>query len=394
MPVYTASLLPSKVPFSFPAARPDHRPMPHSASAAGRILVVDDQPANLRVVGTLLQRHGYEVLPAASGAQALQFAEGQAPDLMLLDMMMPGMDGFELLQQLRRDAALGAVPVIFLTAVQDRELLLRAFDAGAVDYVTKPFIPEELLARVNTHVSLKLTRDRFERVARERQELVNLVAHDLKNPLSSVLFASDVLMHDACKPERVPRYLQMIHDSAHDAIGYIRRYLEGQERIAAAESGEAQSHPADLRETLDWLSQRYELQLESRGMHLRSVVPEACGTVAIDRRVLRQVSENLITNAMKYAADGGELTLEVRPGNGTYWQLRVLDRGKGVPAEKRNDLFKPFMRLNGREDGMSSGLGLSLARQIIVNAGGELWYEDREGGGACFVIELPAVAGG
>src|SRR5678815_3716228 len=106
---------------------------------------------------------------------------------------------------------------------RDRELLLRAFDVGAVDYVTKPFMPEELLARVNAHVGLKLTRDRLERVARERQELVNLVAHDLKNPLRN----------NGCKPERVPRYLQMIHESAADAIGYIRRYLE----LQAAHNG-------------------------------------------------------------------------------------------------------------------------------------------------------------
>jgi len=208
-----------------------------------------------------------------------------------------------------------------------------------------------------------------------------------------VVFASDILMQDGCRPDRIPRYLQMIHESAHDAIGYIRRYLEGQERIAQAESGDAQLHPAALRETIDWLSQRYELQLESRGMHLRKSLPEVCGTVSLDRRVLRQVAENLITNAMKYAADGGELTLEVRTGRAGYWQMRVADRGLGVPEEKRKDLFKPFMRLGGRDDGLSSGLGLSLARQIIVNAGGDLWYEDREGGGAAFVIELPAVAG-
>jgi signal transduction histidine kinase len=366
--------------------------MPHSATAAGRILVVDDQPANLRVVGTLLQRHAYEVLLAGTGAEALQLAQAQVPDLMLLDMMMPGMDGFELLQQLRRHAVLQAVPVIFLTAAQDRELLLRAFDAGAVDYVTKPFIPEELLARVNAHISLKQARDRLERVARERQELVNLVAHDLKNPLSSVLFASDVLMRGACKSERVPRYLQMIHDSAHDAIGYIRRYLEGQERIAAAEAAHATLHPACLRDVHDWLVQRYELQLENRGMQLHSVLPEQTAPVAIDRRVLRQVTENLITNAMKYAADGGELTLEVRAAGPGRWQLRVLDRGKGIDPARRGELFKPFANIHDRDDSMSSGLGLSLARQIILNAGGDLWYEDREGGGAAFVIELPEAA--
>ena len=356
-------------------------------TSTGRILVVDDQPANLRVVAALLSRHGYEVLSAGTGAEALPLAREQVPDLLLLDMMMPGMDGFALLAALKQDDALATMPVVFLTAAQDRDLLLRAFDAGAVDYVTKPFMPEELLARVDAHVGLKLARDRLERVARERQELVNLVAHDLKNPLSSVLFASDMLLHNGCKPERVPRYLQMIHDSAGDALGYIRRYLEAQAHAADA-SAQSQATVA-LREVHDWLVGRYELQLESRGMRLSSTLPEHCGTVAIDGLVLRQVAENLVSNVMKYAATGGELHLETRPGAPGYWQLRVLDRGEGIPAARQRELFQPFVRLH--EGGDGSGLGLSLARQIIVNAGGNLWYEDRDGGGACFVVELPEV---
>src|SRR5690606_4904081 len=171
--------------------------MPQVAmTTPGRILVVDDQPANLRAVSALLNRHGCEVLTACNGEEALALATAQVPDLLLLDMMMPGMDGFELLERIQQHPELRKLPAIFLTAAQDREMLLRAFAVGAVDYVTKPFIPEELLARVTAHVGLKLTRDRLERVARQRQELVNLVAHDLKNPLSSVLFASDVLRHD------------------------------------------------------------------------------------------------------------------------------------------------------------------------------------------------------
>src|SRR5690554_2283387 len=118
----------------------------------GRVLVVDDQPANLRVVSALLERQGYHVAVAESGEAALAAAEQQRPDLMLLDMMMPGMDGFGVMEEIRLRALLPRVPVVFLTAAQDRSLLLRAFEAGAVDYVVKPFIPEELLARVNAHV--------------------------------------------------------------------------------------------------------------------------------------------------------------------------------------------------------------------------------------------------
>ena len=207
--------------------------MPHSESRTGRILVVDDQPANLRVVGALLERNGYAVASASNGPDALSAARSAPPDLVLLDMMMPGMDGFELLAALKEEPGMRLVPAIFLTAAQDRELLLRAFEAGAVDYVTKPFIPEELLARVGAHIGLKLTRDRLERVARERQELVNLVAHDLKNPLTTVLFASEMLQLPDCRPDRMPRYVEVIHESASDAVAYIRRYLEQQAQQGA-----------------------------------------------------------------------------------------------------------------------------------------------------------------
>ena len=202
------------------------------STLSGRILLVDDQSANLRVVGTLLARQGYEVITAANGDEALQRYAEILPDLILLDMMMPGMDGFDVLAALRAHEIPLRAPVVFVTAAQDRDLLLRAFDAGVVDYVTKPFLPEELLARVNTHIGLKLTRDRLERVAREREQLVSLVAHDLKNPLSSVLFASELLRSDNCKRERVPRYLEMIHESATDALGYIRHYLETRAGLA------------------------------------------------------------------------------------------------------------------------------------------------------------------
>ena len=369
--------------------------MPHSETTLGRILVVDDQAANLRVVSALLTREGYQVITASSGQEALARYAETVPDMILLDMMMPGMDGFELLAALRERPELRGVPAVFLTAAHDRDLLVRAFESGAVDYVTKPFMPEELLARVAAHIGLKQTRDRLERVARERQELVNLVAHDLKNPLTSVLFASEMLEQPDCKPERAPRYLQIIRDSTQDAVGYIRRYLESQS--SALDSAKARAmapQRACLRETVQWLAGRYELQLENSGIRLALHIPEHSGDVAIEALVLRQVAENLVSNAMKYARGGGELELVVRASSPGYWQLLAEDRGPGIPAGRQRELFKPFQRLTDHDpaNGLSSGLGLSLARQIVAEAGGQLWYEDREGGGARFIIELPQAA--
>ncbi|HEV8693380.1 MAG TPA: hybrid sensor histidine kinase/response regulator [Lysobacter sp.] len=357
--------------------------MNHVANSSGRILIVDDQPVNLRVVSSLLSRQGYDVVQAGSGEEALACYQETAPDLVLLDMIMPGMDGFDLLKALQALPP-PVAPVVFVTAAQDRDMLLRAFDAGVVDYVTKPFLPEELLARVNAHIGLKLARDRLERAAREREELVNLVAHDLKNPLSSVLFASDILRQHGCKPERIPHYIDVIHDSASDALGYIRHYLETRVGAFNGQSNAA----APLADTLHWLLRRYDMQLEASGIRVTLVPPPAEARVAIDERVLRQVAENLVTNAIKYAPNC-ELTLAGRNGAPGYWQLLVADRGPGISAEKQRELFKPFTRLNERNDGFSNGLGLALAKKIIANAGGQLWYEAREGGGAVFVIELP-----
>lgn len=355
---------------------------------AGRVLVVDDQPSNLRIISALLSRHGYTVHTAESGEEALDALERQSADLLLLDMMMPGMDGFELLEEVRRHPDWSSVPVVFLTAAHDRDLLLRAFDSGAVDYVTKPFMPEELLARVQAHIGLKLTRDRLERVARERQELVNLVAHDLKNPLSSIFFASDLLITGQTREDRIPRYLRMIRDSAEDALGYIRRYLETQQ--AARPRADDASARACLAELAMWIEQRYALQLEERGSRLRvGELPERTG-VGIDALVLRQVCENLISNAIKYAP-GSDIELRVLPGAPGFLQLRVEDRGPGIPPEQQSSLFTPFFRIGTGDpatDGLSTGLGLSLARQIVGASGGELRYEDRDGGGASFVLEL------
>src|SRR5688572_14392244 len=138
------------------------------------VLVVDDQEPNLRLVGTVLTQAGYDVMPALTGEQALARIKARVPDVALLDMLMPGMDGFQLAERLRDDERTADVPIIFLTASNEREGLVRAFESGAVDYLTKPFVAEELVARVRTHLELKLVKDHLARIAREREELAAL----------------------------------------------------------------------------------------------------------------------------------------------------------------------------------------------------------------------------
>lgn len=353
---------------------------------SGRILLADTHPAHLQAVSQLLQQEGYEVFTAGNGAEAVARCHEIRPDLLLLDIAAGQMDGFAVMEELKLDPATRSIPVIFLTTRPHHEVLLKAFDAGAVDYLGKPLIPKELLARVNVHIGLKLTRNRLEQVAEERRNLVNLVAHDLKNPLSSVLFACEMLLQPDGQLEQAGHYAQIIRDATEDALGYIRTYLE-QQKPRGTDAAQAATRLGDL---LDWVQQRYRLQMQAQGVQLVVQCPEPAASVAMEPMALRQVMENLLSNALKYAADGGEVEVLALPAAQGFWQIRVQDRGSGIPLRHRQAMFKPFTRLEGESaDGSSHGLGLALSRRMVDKAGGQLRYEDRAPQGACFIIDLP-----
>ena len=352
------------------------------------VLVVDDQEPNLRLVGTVLTQAGYEVLPALNGEQALARVRARVPDVALLDMLMPGMDGFALAERLRADPRTASVPIIFLTAAHERERLVRAFESGAVDYVTKPFVADELIARVRTHLELKLARDHLARVAREREELAALVAHDLKNPLSSIRFAAELLARDAPTPERIAQLTEVVLTSTDKALSVIKRYLE--QRAEGELLRRFERVPLRLDEALAQSLARFEVQARAKGISL--VTLELTPTLALaDPGVVAHVADNLLSNALKYSPPGGEVAVASGRGAPGMARALVLDRGPGVSKEEQQRLFQRFVRLAARPTGAesSTGLGLALAKQDVTQMGGDLWYEDRPGGGAVFAFDLP-----
>lgn len=356
--------------------------------APARVMVVDDQEANVRTVGALLSRAGFDVVPCFSGTDALARMAASLPDLVLLDMRMPVMDGFQVLERLRTDEAARDVPVIFLTADHERESLVRAFSSGAVDYVTKPFVPEELLARVRTHADLKQARDRLQRLARERQDSLELIAHDLRNHFSNVLFASDLLgTGDPLAPERTAKLVQSIRSSADAGLLFLQAVLD-------QAAGEAQGEPMEplpasqvAQQAVDVFSahaaakgMRFDLRLDR---HLL-----VCG----QRLAVIHVLQNLLSNAIKYAPVGSTVTVATMQRDSRGW-LQVSDQGPGISAPDQASLFQRFVTLSSQPTGgeTTTGLGLALAKQRARAMGGDLWYEDRRGGGACFTLELPRV---
>lgn len=366
-------------------------PFSHVQDYKGRVLIVDDQQINLDAARVLLEAQGYVVRCVHSGEDALAAYPEFHPDLILLDMMMPGMDGFDVMAELTSLYEDSLSPVLFVTAAHDEIILERAFAAGVVDFVTRPYLGRELVARVNAHLGLKLSNDRLKRTAKDREELVNLVAHDLKNPLSSVLFAAQMLREDGLSADRYPRYFEIIEDAASDAVAYIRDYLESRDP-----NGKPSFDPnarTDLREVIHWAGRRYLENLQQHGIALSLQEPNVPAIAHFEERVLRRVVENLITNVIKYAPNA-PMVIAVRRGAPDFWRITVTDNGPGLSDDQQRRLFKPFTRFHKdssdeQTELLSSGLGLSLAKRTIEEHGGQLWYERAEGGGSTFVIEVP-----
>lgn len=359
-----------------------------SAAQMPLVLVVDDLQSNLRLMGEVLGAAGFDVMPALSGEQALLRVRAQPPDAILLDMRMPGMDGFGVLERLKHDPELADIPVLFVTAEHDRECVVQALEAGAADYLTKPFVAEELVARVRAHAEARQLRQRLRRAVREREEISSMVAHDLKNPLFSIALKAGVLREQAHDPERVRELAARIEQSAQRTMAFISNYLEQRADVELRRDYQPAVCDGDL--LLQVLQREFDSVLAHKRQRLLRDVQQIEPVLA-DVEAFGVVMRNLLSNASKYSPAGSAITLACRRGKPGHLQFAVVDEGPGIAIEERPRLFQRFVRLSSQPTGdeSSSGLGLSAALTEARWMGGELWYEEAPGGGACFVLELP-----
>ncbi len=349
------------------------------------VLVVDDQEVNIRIVGQLLVRAGYEIVPAMNGEQALERVNAAAPDLILLDMRMPGMSGFDLLREFKKNPKTFDIPIIFLTADHDRDNVTRALAAGAVDYITKPFVAEELLGRVKTHIDLKQSRDSLQRFVVEKQQMVETIAHDLRNYFANIRFAGDMLDDPDTEAVSRPRLLESIRTSADSGVMFLQALLDHQNAQEAGVSVEKLSVGKLFAETLAVMNK----MAQSKNIDVSVVLPEDFIVCGHHGGVLH-VLQNLLSNALKFSPIGSEVVLSAAKF-GSRARLSLMDRGPGISKPDQERLFQRYVRLSAQPtDGESStGLGLALAKQRARTMDGDLWFDAREGGGSIFTLELP-----
>jgi signal transduction histidine kinase len=384
-----------------------------SGDRSETVLVVDDNLQNREVAEGHLVSAGYSAVLADGGERALALFQEQQPALVLLDVLMPGMDGFETCRRLRRLPGGADTPILFLTALGDLETHRAALDSGADDFLTKPINRTELLIRLRSLMRIKRLsdelkqnyevirgqRDQLLRVQRQREELTTLIVHDLKNPLSSILSNAQYLVGNYQGRAGTRRQdrdddgaaLDDVYRASQSMFRMVMNLLD----ISRSEDGALAPRlaPIDLGGVLDEVCSEMTRRAEDKEQKLSLQIGAGSMMLEADRDLVRRVVENLVDNAYKYSPRRGTICIEAGPASTTEAiEIRVRDEGVGVPAAYRGKIFEKYGRVedrHGSEVRNSHGLGLVFCQIAVEAHGGRIWVEDNLPRGSCFCVTFP-----
>ena len=345
------------------------------------ILIVDDVPENRILLDAFLAPEGFTLVQAASGEEALEKARRQPPDLVLLDVLMPGLDGFTVCRRLREQPQARFTPVIMITALNEIEDRIRGLEAGADDFVSKPFNDDLLLAKIRSLLRLKQQRDDLDEL---RADFTNMIIHDLRAPVHSVLGLAELLREELPAGSNPTRLLSLLEGSTRKIDQLISQFLD----LSKLEAGrlKLKLEAVDLVRMAAGLIGQFEPVGRRKNLRfeLRSASPSH--VVLADPGRIDQVLSNLLQNAVKFSPRDGLIRISLEPsGNGLV--CHVDDDGPGFPGVEANALFEKFFQRDARAGG--AGLGLYVCRAIVEAHGGAIRAENRPGGGARFTFQIP-----
>ncbi|MES2695943.1 MAG: hybrid sensor histidine kinase/response regulator [Verrucomicrobiota bacterium] len=354
------------------------------------ILIVDDTPANLGVLVETLGAAGYQLMVAEDGEEALAQTEQTQPDLILLDVMMPGIDGFETCRRLKARASTRDVPVLFMTALNETADKVKAFVAGGVDYITKPIEHEEAIARVRTHLSLRRLRLELQEQLALKERFMRIAGHDLRNPLCLILMAGELARRQPGIPAEAAKYVDNITASATQMRRIIDTFLEIRAPSARGPNSGA-SGRVDLNLLADAVVRQHAPAAERKRIAMHTQLSPDMPLAQCDSALAYQAFANFTSNALKFTPPGGRITLFTRILPGCV-RVEVRDSGPGVPQHERSQLYCEHVKLSPRPtDGEeSNGLGLAIVKHLVEAQAGKVGADFPAEGGSIFWFELPA----
>ncbi len=365
------------------------------------LLVVDDDPTNIQILSTYLEQLNYKILTAKDGEEALAKVKQTKPDLILLDVMMPNLDGFETCTRLKAEPETQEIPIIFLTALTNTEDKLKGFKAGAVDYITKPLQYEEVSARVNVQLTLKnlqkilqqqnvaIEQKNFElqRQTMELDAFAQFVARDLKKPLVRQSGFTNVLHKELATLPEPLKFLQEIEQSREQMTSIVDDMLllvNARTNEVIMEAPDMVTIIAEIRHRLSSMINKYQAQI---------VVPPTWPIVWGYSPWVQKVWETYIINGLKYGGSPPYLELGATPEENDQIRFWVRDNGLGLTAKQQNHIFVPILDIDQADDSIPEGYGLklSIARLLIEKCGGKVGLESQVGRGSTFYFTLPAI---
>jgi len=372
-----------------------------NATKADRILVVDDAPDNVLLVQTILEEEGYEISSADNGFSALSQIDKSPPDLLLLDVMMPGMDGYEVTQRIRQNKELPFIPILLITA-HDSASVVQGLDMGADDFIRKPVEMDELLARVRSLLRLKHSVDDRDSIALQREDFVSRLAHDLRTPLVAADRMLTLMQQGALGEISLPMrdaFGTMVRSNKNlismvNMLLEVYRYEAGRKSLSFA--------AVDLRQLVAEVAQELAPLADAKGLSVNLDLTEGADSGAIaeypgDRLELHRLLTNLVGNAIKFT-DSGSIDIRMKAANspnlGSFknqplaWvTIEVQDTGPGISDQEQTKLFERFS--SGTHKKSSTGLGLHLCRQIVEAHRGTIEAKSELGKGTLFTVRLP-----
>lgn len=366
------------------------------SSERGLVLIVDDDPRNLQVLGSVLVKNGYKTAAAKSGAQALDYLQKKKPDAILLDVMMPEMDGFEVCKRLKADPALEEIPVLFITALAETSDKLKAFTSGGVDYITKPFVEEEVLARIRVHLeNSRLLKEMTEAnqalsdLNQLKNKFLGIAAHDLRNPLTSIIGFSDMFLEGdmGSLDKDQERVIRLVASAGSQMLQLVNDLLD----VSVIESGNLKLKPlkGDFKALIEERISIANVSAGRKNIRIDSTLTDV-SDLLFDSTRMAQVIDNLISNAVKFSDEGSLVQISLKQLNHQV-EFSVKDQGPGLSEEDQKMLFGEFQKLSSKPTAgeKSTGLGLAITKKIIEAHQGQISVESKSGEGATFTVLLP-----
>lgn len=362
-----------------------------------KILIVDDVMSNVLLLKVLLTNEKFAIATASNGRQALEQVEKENPDLVLLDVMMPDMSGFEVAQHLKSNPNTADIPIIFLTALNSTADIVKGFQVGANDFISKPFNKEELIIRVTHQISLVAAKrlilsktEELQRTIAGRDKLYSVIAHDLRSPMGSIKMVLSMLILNL-PSEKIGAEMYELLTMANQTTEDVFSLLDNLLKWTKSQIGKLNVvyQDVDLVEVTDGVIEIFSMVASLKKIRIREMKPEKM-MVNADIDMLKTVVRNLLSNAIKFSKENSEVLVKMEEVDGMA-VVSVQDYGCGISEEGQKKLLHTDTHFStfGTNNEEGSGLGLLLCKDFVVKNGGKLWFTSKEGEGSIFSFSIP-----